>query len=171
MLNKTSKSIKDSIRTGAHRFDARNNAQVYAGRDISKAYAEYFVLRKFCERFQRNDVSEDLRVVLKLLYSVYALSCLDKHMATFYIGGFAQTSSMADVVRQNLLQKCAILTSSAVSVADSIAPPDFALNSVIGRSDGNLYENLRNEFMTNQGAFERPSWWKDVIIPQVKSKL
>lgn len=75
-----------------------------------------------------------------------------------------------------------------MSVADAIAPPDFALNSIIGKSDGmvwllhyvphefafifiilQLYQNLQHEFMTNPGAMERASWWQDVVLP--KSKL
>lgn len=34
-----------------------------------------------------------------------------------------------------------------------------------------LYENLQNEFMTNPGAMERASWWKEVRLPIAKSKL
>lgn len=82
---------------------------------------------------------------------------------------------------------------NAVAVADALAPPDFILNSVIGKSDGKvsqlhkytgsdklsitatnlsisqLYENIQHEFMTNPNAMERASWWKEVL--PVPSKL
>lgn len=174
LLDKTSKQMKTEVKSGKHRFDARNNSQVYAARDLWKTYAEYFALKRFCERTHRNDVTPKLKKVLHLLFEIYSLSCLDKHLTTFYQGGFAKTGStanFADLIRSQLLIKCGDIKDWAVSIADALAPPDFALNSVIGRSDGLLYENLQTEFMTNRGAFERPIWWKDVIIPNVKSKL
>lgn len=171
LLVTTSQRISKDIDGGSHRFEARNNSQVYGAREMSTIYAEYYCLHRFIERFQRPDVSGEYSNVLRLVFDVYAMWCLDKHMTTFYVGGFANGSRFADLIRTRLLQRCGDLKDSAVSVADALAPPDFALNSVIAKSDGLLYENLQHEFMTNAGAFQRPPWWSDIIIPQVKSKL
>lgn len=171
LLDVTSSRIAKDTENGTHRFDARNNSQVYGAREMSIIYAEYFCLSRFVERFQKPDVAGEYAKVLKLLFDVYSMRCLDRHMTTFYVGGFAHGPKFADMIRTYLLQKCAEVKDSAVSVADALAPPDFALNSVIAKSDGLLYENLQSEFMTNSGAFERPPWWRDIIIPQVKSKL
>lgn len=171
LLKKTEDRMNAAIKSGQHKFDARNNSQVYTARDLSRAYAEYYALCSFKVRCQRPDVTQELKDILHLLYLVYGYWCLDKHMTTFYEGGFDRSAEFVDKIRSNLLKKCSLLKDSAVSVADSIAPPDFALNSVIGRSDGKLYQNLQHEFMTNVGALERPSWWKDVLIKPVKSKL
>ncbi|CAD6997130.1 peroxisomal acyl-coenzyme A oxidase 3 [Ceratitis capitata] len=171
LLNKTSNRVAEDRKTGVHPFDARNNSQVYGARDLSLAYAEYFALSHFRERFRRLTVNSELSQVLELLFTIYSMWCIDRHMTTFYVGGFAKSASFAEAIRSRLLTKCAELKDSAVSVADALAPPDFALNSVIAKSDGLLYENLQREFMTNKGAFERASWWKDIIIPQAKSKL
>ncbi|XP_017476567.1 PREDICTED: peroxisomal acyl-coenzyme A oxidase 3 [Rhagoletis zephyria] len=171
LLDQTSRRVEQDTKAGVHRFDARNNAQVYGARDLSLAYAEYFALSRFSKRFRRLNLNRELSQVLNILFAVYAMWCIDRHMTTFYLGGFAKSPSFAEAVRTRLLSKCGELKDSAVSVADALAPPDFALNSVIAKSDGLLYENLQSEFMTNQGAFERPAWWKDIIIPQVKSKL
>lgn len=96
-----------------------------------------------------------------------------------------------DTIRNNLLQCCSDIKDVSVSIVDALAPPDFALNSVLGKSDGlvsvelemlsnstqlvnsfrlQLYQNLQHEFMSNPGALERASWWQDVVIPP-KSKL
>lgn len=171
LLDVTSSRIDRDIKNNVHRFEARNNSQVYGAREMSIIYAEYFCLSRFIERFHQPDVTGEYAKVLKLVFDVYAMWCFDKHMTTFYVGGFAHGSTFADLIRSRLLQKCGELKDSAVSVADALAPPDFALNSVIAKSDGLLYENLQNQFMTNSGAFERPPWWRDIIIPQVKSKL
>uniref|UniRef100_A0A0K8TTB3 Acyl-coenzyme A oxidase n=1 Tax=Tabanus bromius TaxID=304241 RepID=A0A0K8TTB3_TABBR len=171
LLNKTSTKMKVATSNGEHRFDARNNAQVYGARDLWRAYAELFALRSFIKRCNQPDVTPELKSVLNLLYFVYGYWCIDKHLTTFYQGNFASGSQFADLIREKLLAKCSLLKDSSVSIADSIAPPDFALNSVIARADGLLYQNLQNEFMTHPGAFERPSWWKEVLIPPTKSKL
>lgn len=39
--------MKSSMENGNHRFVARNDAQVYKARDLSKAYAEFFALNSF----------------------------------------------------------------------------------------------------------------------------
>lgn len=171
LLQATTKKVSDALNGGCHRFDARNNSQVYAARDLAKAYAEYYALCCFKKRCTAPEISGDLTEVLELLFFIYGYWCLDKHMSNFYQGGFESGANFVDSVRSGLLVKCSQLKDIAVSVADALAAPDFALNSVIGKSDGLLYQNLQHEFMMNPGAFERPSWWKDVIIPPTKSKL
>ncbi|XP_067621939.1 peroxisomal acyl-coenzyme A oxidase 3 isoform X2 [Eurosta solidaginis] len=171
LLDRTSERMAEDIKLGAHRFDARNNSQVYGARDVSIAYAEYFALCRFRECYRRLSADNELAKVLNIIFTIYSMWCIDRHMATFYVGGFAISASFAETIRARLLTKCGDLKESAVSVADALAPPDFALNSIIAKSDGLLYENLQKEFMTNKGAFERASWWKEIIIPQVKSKL
>lgn len=41
-----------------------------------------------------------------------------------------------DTIRNNLLQCCSDIKDVSVSIVDALAPPDFALNSVLGKSDG-----------------------------------
>lgn len=165
------KLIEDEKAKGNNTFEARNNAQVFAARDLVRAYPEYYALRTFKERCSRSDVSKEIRATLHKTYLIYAYWSLDKHMTSFYQGGFATGSAFADGVRRTLLQYCSQLKDISVTVADALAPPDFALDSVIGKADGRLYENLQNEFMTNEGALERPSWWHDAVVKQPKSKL
>jgi acyl-CoA oxidase len=56
----------------------------------------------------------------------------------FDIGGFASDSRLADLVKEGILHMCCQLKPEAVAVADSLAPPDFILKSVIGKSDGKV---------------------------------
>ncbi|ALC39976.1 CG17544, partial [Drosophila busckii] len=170
LMRHTAQHMEQQLAAGVHRFEARNNSQVAGARELSLAYAEYFGLSRFVAHVRQLQLDAPYARVLRLLYDVYAMWLLEKHMTSFYVGGFAAGSAFASAVQQRLLQSCAQLKDMAVSVADSIAPPDFALNSIIARADGLLYENLQNEFMTNEGAFQRPSWWRDVIIPQTETK-
>lgn len=169
-MKRTQDHIDAELAAGAHSFEARNRSQVTGAKELSLAYAEYFALRSFIAHVQQLKVEQQYTQVLRLMYDVYSLWLLEKHMTAFYVGNFAVGGDFANSVQQRLLQCCAQLKDVAVSVADAIAPPDFALNSVIARADGLLYENLRNQFMTNVGAFQRPAWWRDVIIPQTQEK-
>jgi acyl-CoA oxidase len=63
---------------------------------------------------------------------------LDKHLATFYQGAYASGPKFSDFIRSELLRNCAEVKDCAVSIADSLAPPDWVLNSVIGKSDGKV---------------------------------
>ncbi|EDV98718.1 GH13470 [Drosophila grimshawi] len=170
LMSRTSAHIETQLSSGVHRFEARNNAQVVGARQLSLAFAEYMALSGFVGHVRQLGVEQPYAEVLRLLYDVYAMWLLEQHMTMFYVGGFAVGGAFAGAVQERLLQSCAKLKDVAVSVADAIAPPDFALKSVIARADGLLYENLQNEFMTNEGAFQRPDWWRDVIIPQSQEK-
>lgn len=204
-MDATSKQMQHCQSENMTRFEARNNAQVFLARDLTRAYSEYYALRSFQQRLLLPDVTDSLRTILHLIVRIYGFWCLERHLATFYQGRFDNTNStgsFASTVRTELLNACGALKDSAVAVVDALAPPDFALNSVIGRSDGlvskigkpyretfyqslkfacnftpfdffcipfKLYENIRNEFMTNPGAMERAPWWKEVRL--AKSKL
>lgn len=136
LLNSTSNAMRISMENGQNKFEARNSAQVYKARDLSRAYAEYYAFISFQRRISSGDVLDELKPVLHSLLVVYAFWCLEKHLPTFYQGSFATRDTFAEIVRQQLLQSCAVIKDNAVSVADSLAPPDFALNSVLGKSDG-----------------------------------
>lgn len=108
--------------------------------------------------------------MLQQIFLLYGLWSIDKHLVTFYLGDFANGPAFGEFVRTNLLKICSELKDSAVPIADSLAPPDWVLNSVLGRSDGRVYEHLQNTFMSNRGALEKANWWKDVVTI-TKSKL
>jgi acyl-CoA oxidase len=63
------------------------------------------------------------------------------------------------------------LKPEAVALVDVLAPPDFALNSVLGKSDGKVYENLQAAWFQGPQVFERPVWWEDVVYWRQHSKL
>lgn len=140
LMDSTVKQMQSSTNNGLSRFEARNNAQVYRARDLTRAYSEYYALKSFQNRLTHPDVTDSLRPILHLIYRIYGLWCLERHLATFYQGRFAvtdnQSHSFGEIVRNELLQLCGEMKDSSVAVVDALAPPDFALNSIIGKSDG-----------------------------------
>lgn len=139
LMDSTSKRMQQVTGNGSSRFDARNNAQVYLARDLTRTYSEYYAFKSFQNRLTHPDVTSTLRPILELLCQIYGYWCLEKNLATFYQGRFASTTSQhsfGDIVRTELLRLCGELKDSSVAVVDALAPPDFALNSIIGKSDG-----------------------------------
>ncbi|XP_069704994.1 peroxisomal acyl-coenzyme A oxidase 3 isoform X2 [Periplaneta americana] len=170
LLRETHHRLLASQELGEDRFTARNNAQVFRARTLSLVYGENNALTYFWRRCNSRELDGRVKAVLTKLHSLYGLWCLDKHLSTFYQGGYATGSTLADLVKEGILQMCSQLKSEAVGVADALAPPDFVLNSVIGKSDGKLYDNLQAQFFHNSGAMERPTWWSE-IAPKPLSKL
>lgn len=141
LLNVTSEHVNKSKASGADNFKAKNDSQVYKARTLSLALAEYYAINSFKKKFESSECPSDLKDALLKIFAVYGFWNLDKHLVTFYIGGFAEGSEFSEHVRSELITACAKLNDSAVSIADALSPPDFVLNSVIGKSNG----KVRNE--------------------------
>lgn len=154
---------------GHNSVSARNRTQVYRASVLVKAYGEYFALKSFHAKLM-TEKDSGMKNCLLIIYRIYAQFSLEKHLIYFYEGGFTKGPEMLSAIRNSLLENCNLLKKYSVTVADALAPPDFILNSVIAKADGNLYKNLQTELMTSPGAMERASWWKDVL-PVKKSKL
>lgn len=138
LLSTIATEVQAAKDNGKNLFKTRNDTQVYRARTLTRALAEYYNLRTFLNRSKRPDVTSDLRPVLKQIQLIYGLWCLDKHLSTFYIGGFATGAPFGDLIRQQLLELCGKIKDMAITVADAIAPPDWVLCSVLGKSDGKV---------------------------------
>lgn len=116
------------------------------------------------EKFLLEELSPDLPpaipAVLRRLALLYGLWSLDAHSSTLYEGGYYAGSAPNRLVRAAILQLCAELKPDAIALVDVFAPPDFILNSVLGASNGAIYENIYRLLNSRPGAFERPSWWR-----------
>lgn len=60
-------------------------------------------------------------------------------------GGYTVGQKPALLLREAILQLCSQLKPESVALADVIAPPDFVLNSALGRSDGQVGNAPVNE--------------------------
>lgn len=53
-------------------------------------------------------------------------------------GGFCDSPHTCKLIKDGILSLCKELKDQAVSLADAISPPDFILNSALGKSDGQV---------------------------------
>ena len=114
---------------------------------------------------QDPSIPGDLKSVLKLLTALYGATSLEKHLSVLVEGGYFQSKSSASL-HEAIELMCERIKPEAVALVDAIAPSDFALNSALGHSDGQVYRHLE-ESMT-PGLKKRPDWWQLILQPQLK---
>ncbi|CAG4913107.1 unnamed protein product [Colias eurytheme] len=161
ILKYTHEKNEAELAKGLTKVQARNRSQVYRWRTLTRVYAEYLALVYCLEAIEK--LEKTLVPVLERLFCLYGLWALDKHLVEMYQGGFSKGEDLAKLLRTAILELCGDLKGEIVSVVDALAPTDFVLNSVLGRSDGKLYQNLQKAFFSHPGVFERAKWWRDVV--------
>jgi len=54
------------------------------------------------------------------------------------------------------------LKEEAVGLIDVVAPPDFALGSPFGASDGDIYNRYLNQVRAAKDCYARVKWWNEI---------
>lgn len=172
LLQESHQKLNREKRSESNDFAARNNSQVYHCRPLALAFLELTVVRRFHEYTHGPGVPSSLRAVLGRLSALYALWSLSRHTALLYRGGYFSGEHAGQLLESAILDLCAQLKDDAVALVDVIAPPDFILDSPIGRADGELYKNLWNAILQEGGVLQRPSWWPEFSVnkPAVGSR-
>nr|XP_031294094.1 peroxisomal acyl-coenzyme A oxidase 3 isoform X1 [Camelus dromedarius]XP_031294100.1 peroxisomal acyl-coenzyme A oxidase 3 isoform X1 [Camelus dromedarius]XP_031294106.1 peroxisomal acyl-coenzyme A oxidase 3 isoform X1 [Camelus dromedarius] len=176
LLQESYQKLNREKQSGSSDFEARNNCQVYHCRSLALAFLEFTVARRFHEHTHQPHVPPPLRAVLWRLSALYTLWSLSQHTALLYRGGYFSGEQAGKVIENTILALCAQLKDDAVALVDVIAPPDFILDSPIGRADGELYKNLWTAVLQGSRVLERASWWPEFsankpVVGSLKSKL
>ncbi|KAM9143145.1 peroxisomal acyl-coenzyme A oxidase 3 isoform 6-T7 [Pangshura tecta] len=164
LLRESVLKLSHEKQIGSSDFEARNNSQVYYCRSLAIAFIEQTVLQRYHEYTHDPDTPSTLQPVLKHLSALYGLWSLSKHMAVLYQGGYVSGEQPGRFIQHAILELCSKLKDDAVALVDVIAPPDFILNSPIGRADGELYKNLWTIVLQGSKVLERPSWWAEFCV-------
>ncbi|CAH0406267.1 unnamed protein product [Chilo suppressalis] len=161
VLKTTYDKFNELKSSGKDDFQAKNDSQSYNAVTLSIVYGENYVLSHFYKSALEFKDPQCRQVLLKLV-SLYGAFILEKHLATLYIGGFF-SGPQGQLLREGILELCSVLKDEAVSLADTLAPPDWCLKSVLGQSDGEAYKHIQNSVLSYPGALTRPTWWRDVV--------
>ncbi|XP_022903093.1 peroxisomal acyl-coenzyme A oxidase 3-like [Onthophagus taurus] len=172
LIKATAERLQNLKNQGLDSFTARNESQIFYSRSLGIAYIQHYTLIQMKKKALEAPDASITDVLIKLT-SLYGLYNLEKHfLSTLYQGGFVSGSEPVTLIQEGILDLCKQLKRDAVSLVDVIAPPDFALKSVIGHSDGQVYRHLYNSFMRSPGNMSRPVWWEEVINRNyIKSNL
>uniref|UniRef100_A0A3P9LZE8 Acyl-coenzyme A oxidase n=1 Tax=Oryzias latipes TaxID=8090 RepID=A0A3P9LZE8_ORYLA len=176
LMEESQKKLEQERAAGRDNFEARNNSQVYFCRSLAIAFIEHCCLQNCHQLISDQDTPAALRAVLSKLFCLYGLWSLSSHMATLYQGGYVSGRRPAELLQTAILALCSQLKDDAVALVDVLAPPDFILNSPIGKADGQLYKNLWGAVLQNNQVLERPSWWKEFcwdkpVVGSLRSNL
>ncbi|KAL3268856.1 hypothetical protein HHI36_007945 [Cryptolaemus montrouzieri] len=163
LLRESYENLKNTLRNGSDPFWANSNNQVFLAKDLSIAYIQHFILQQMLVTI--NEASdENVRNVLQRLFSLYAVwSLKEHHLTTLYRGGFFNGYLPSKLIQDAILKLCTELKDDAVALIDAIAPPDFAIASVLGYSDGEIYKRLESIVMHSPYGMGRPTWWQELV--------
>lgn len=167
-LEKTGRRVESLAASKRTPFEIRNESQSLNATTLSIVYGERMVyvafINKIAELSTTTDASlRDEQRVLTALATFHGLQIVLRHLAILYEGEFIAGPRFSDLINEATLRLLPVLKREAIALVDSIAPPDFILNSPLGMSDGNVYKHLQNAIMSAPDALQRPSWWKDVV--------
>jgi acyl-CoA oxidase len=93
-----------------------------------------------------------------------SLNLLDKNLIIFYQGGYFSSEKPILLIRNTILKLCSEMKDEAIGLIDSIAPPDYVLNSILGNSNGDVYNTLYNSMVQSPNTFNRLSWYEDFMV-------
>lgn len=101
-----------------------------------------------------SNTDKSLEPVLNRLFFTAALYFIDKHATLFYQGSVFNGDLPIRLIRQSLVELCAELKCEAIGLIDSIAPPDYVLNTPLGVSTGEVYKASYTNMLQSSGAFD-----------------
>ncbi|EFA09425.1 peroxisomal acyl-coenzyme A oxidase 3 [Tribolium castaneum] len=171
-LLKQTKDKLDHLTKKEGEFWAKNNTQVYYAKSLAIVFIQHFFLQRMLVVINQATDADNKRVLSKL-FSLYGLWTLEKYLATLYEGGYTQGPKATHLIHEGILTLCHDIKDDAVSLIDAIAPPDFILNSVLGASDGRVYQRLQSAIFRSPHAMSRPKWWRELVHwnADLKNKL
>ncbi|NWQ73983.1 ACOX3 oxidase, partial [Columbina picui] len=138
LLRESDLKLSKEKQSGKSDFEAKNNCQVYYCRSLAIAFIEQTVLQRYHDYTHDPNIPSTLQPVLKNLSALYGLWSLSKHLAVLYQGGYASGEQAARFIQNAILELCYRLKDDAVALVDVFAPPDFILNSPIGKASGEV---------------------------------
>ncbi|OXB62028.1 hypothetical protein ASZ78_015670 [Callipepla squamata] len=135
LLRESDLKLRKEKQSGQSDFEAKNNCQVYYCRSLAIAFIEQTVLQRYHDYTHDPNIPSTLQPVLKNLNALYGLWSLSKHLAVLYQGGYV-SGEAGRFIQNAILELCRRLKDDAVALVDVFAPPDFILNSPIGKASG-----------------------------------
>ncbi|KAM4842878.1 peroxisomal acyl-coenzyme A oxidase 1 isoform 2-T2 [Thomomys bottae] len=106
----------------------------------SEAHCHYVVVKIFGEKLL--DIQEkSIQPVLKNLYLLYSLYGINQKSGDFLQGNIMSVSQLTQV-NQRIMELLTEIRPNAVALVDAFDFKDMTLGSILGRYDGNVYDNL-----------------------------
>ncbi|KAF7213169.1 peroxisomal acyl-coenzyme A oxidase 1 isoform X1 [Nothobranchius furzeri] len=139
LVEMAAKSIHQELQRGKSQEDAWNGSAIELVR-ASDAHCHYVVVKVFSEKL--GEVGDTaIHSVLSTLALLYAMHGIAENSGDFLLAGLLSAPQVLQIsvrIKELLSQ----LRPNAVALVDAFDIHDKKLNSVLGRFDGNVYENM-----------------------------
>ena len=169
LCEKTTAEMESLKSQGYDSFAVKNHTQVYMAHTLAQVYFHALAMRWYQNALK--DCPDSLRPVFLRMWALYGAS---RTLPLLHYHSTIPVASIAQCLQRHTLRLCSALRPDAVSLVDALAPPDFCLNSVLGSSDGRVYERLEEAMLGAPNATERRPYWREMTYPakkKVMSKL
>ncbi|XP_005056032.1 PREDICTED: peroxisomal acyl-coenzyme A oxidase 1 [Ficedula albicollis] len=139
LVESAAKNLQAELNHRRSKEDAWNRTSVDLVR-ASEAHCHYVIVKLFTAKLAEvGDAA--VRAVLTELCLLYALFGISRNAGDFLQAGIL-TSAQITQVSQHVKELLAVIRPNAVALVDSFDFHDVHLGSVLGRYDGNVYENM-----------------------------
>ncbi|MBA0768805.1 hypothetical protein Gotri_017585 [Gossypium trilobum] len=112
--------------------------------EAAVAHVQLIIVSKFIEKLQQDIPGKGVKRQLEILFNVYALSLLHKHLGDFVASGCI-TPKQGALANEQLRLLYSQVRPNAIALVDAFNYTDHYLGSVLGRYDGNVYPKLYEE--------------------------
>ncbi|XP_013401428.1 peroxisomal acyl-coenzyme A oxidase 1 isoform X1 [Lingula anatina] len=140
LIGKAALQMKAHMERGQPQEVAWNLASVQLVH-CAKAHVQCYVLKNFVDSIEQYGHHEDVARVLTQLCQLFAVDGILNNAGDFLQGGFMSYDQL-DNMTAKLLDLLAAIRPNAVALVDAFDFSDHLLQSVLGRYDGNVYENM-----------------------------
>uniref|UniRef100_J3SDY5 Acyl-coenzyme A oxidase n=1 Tax=Crotalus adamanteus TaxID=8729 RepID=J3SDY5_CROAD len=139
MVEFAANNLQAELTRWKSKADAWNRTSIDLVR-ASEAHCHYVVVKLFTEKL--SEIGDpDVHAVLNNLCLLYALCGIIKNSGDFLQGGILTEAQLIQV-NMHIKELLALIRPNAVALVDSFDFSDSMLGSVLGRYDGNIYENM-----------------------------
>ncbi|KAM6557239.1 hypothetical protein CsatB_004258 [Cannabis sativa] len=139
--------------------------------EAAVAHCQLIVVSKFIEKLQQDIPGKGVKEQMQSLCYIYALSLIHKHLGDFVATGCI-TPKQASLANEQLRSLYTKVRPNAVALVDAFNYTDHYLSSVLGRYDGNVYQNLYDEAWKdplNESVV--PDGYQEYVRPLLKQQL
>ncbi|OMJ95358.1 hypothetical protein SteCoe_1265 [Stentor coeruleus] len=149
-MTKTTAKLQSNASTDA--TVAWSNSQVHNMNNLSICFGELVAAKEllnFANRIKAKcpETGTEIEKVFKL----YVVSTMEKDH-------FGLSDTEHRLIEDKVVEMSDLVSKSAIKILDAIALPDHIISSVLGCSDGRVYERYMYEVERAPGCYGKPSW-------------